>query len=138
MVGLVMGMPSLQELFEEKYYTDLSGGILESFGRMFKNDLKVYVYPTRHKKTGATITAENLQVASHLRHLYRHLYENQRIESIRGYRDECLEVDHHSIVEGIESDNGSWEQAVPVDIVAQIKERNAFGFRSQSAVDSAS
>lgn len=138
MVGLVMGVPSLQELFEEKYYTDLSGGILESFGRMFKNDLKVYVYPARHKKTGATITAENLQVASHLRHLYRHLSENQRIESIRGYRDECLDADHQNIIEGIETDNGLWEQFVPADIVAQIKERHAFGFGSRPVAENAS
>ena len=56
-VGLVMGIPTLRELFEEKYYADLAGGILESFGRLFKNDLKLYVYPLREAKTGALITA---------------------------------------------------------------------------------
>ena len=45
LTGLVMGLPTLREIFEEKYYTHLAGGILESFGRMFKNDLKLYVYP---------------------------------------------------------------------------------------------
>ena len=40
-----MGVPTLRELFDEKYYADLDGGILESFGRLFKNDLKIYVYP---------------------------------------------------------------------------------------------
>src|SRR5262249_31716259 len=44
-IGIVMGVPSVYELFEEKYYTQLPGGTLESFGRLFKNDLKVYVYP---------------------------------------------------------------------------------------------
>jgi hypothetical protein len=47
MIGIVMGVPTLRELFEEKYYTDLEGGILESFGRLFKNALKLYVYPCR-------------------------------------------------------------------------------------------
>ncbi len=135
MVGLVMGIPSLQELFEEKYYTDLSGGILESFGRMFKNDLKVYVYPTRHEKTGATITAENLHVAPNLRHLFRHLAENRRIESLRGYNTECLAMDHRTITEGILKDDGKWEACVPPDIVEQIKTRRAFGFGSNAASD---
>ena len=45
LTGLVMGVPTLREIFDEKYYTHLAGGILESFGRMFKNDLKLYVYP---------------------------------------------------------------------------------------------
>ena len=43
--GLVMGVPSLLEIFDEKYYVNLEGGILEALGRMFKGALKLYVYP---------------------------------------------------------------------------------------------
>ena len=49
-IGIVMGVPSVVELFDEKYYTQLPGGILESFGRLFKNDFKVYVYPLRRQR----------------------------------------------------------------------------------------
>src|SRR5690349_15385459 len=49
-IGIVMGVPSVYELFEEKYYTPLPGGTLESFGRLFKNDLKVYVYPLQRNQ----------------------------------------------------------------------------------------
>ncbi|PYI62805.1 MAG: nicotinate-nucleotide adenylyltransferase, partial [Verrucomicrobia bacterium] len=34
-IGLVMGVPSLIQIFNEKYYTKLEGGILEALGRMF-------------------------------------------------------------------------------------------------------
>jgi len=44
-IGLVMGVPSLIEIFDEKYYLNLEGGILEAVGRMFKGGLKLYVYP---------------------------------------------------------------------------------------------
>src|SRR5436309_9684600 len=44
LIGIVMGVPSLRELFEEKYYTDLEGGILEAVGRLFKHDLRLSVY----------------------------------------------------------------------------------------------
>src|SRR5438105_11284001 len=73
MIGITMGVPSLRELFEEKYYADLEGGILESFGRLFKNALKVYAYPLLDSTTGSIITAGNLRVASHLRHLHAYL-----------------------------------------------------------------
>src|SRR5204863_242615 len=66
MIAVAMGVPTLKELFEEKYYTDLEGGILESFGRLFKNALKLYVYPYKDPTTGAVITAENLRVAPNL------------------------------------------------------------------------
>lgn len=32
----------LQELFKDKHYADLEGGILEGFGRLLKFDLKVW------------------------------------------------------------------------------------------------
>ena len=44
-IGIVMGVPSLLDLFDESHYAELPGGILESFGRLFKNDLKLFVYP---------------------------------------------------------------------------------------------
>ena len=50
-IGIVMGVPSLLELFDERYYTQLPGGILESFGRLFKNDLRIYVYPLQKTPT---------------------------------------------------------------------------------------
>jgi hypothetical protein len=40
-VGIVMGIPSLVDLFDERNHAQLPGGILESFGRLFKNGLKV-------------------------------------------------------------------------------------------------
>lgn len=135
-VGLVLGLPNLQELFEEKYYADLSGGILESFGRMFKNDLKIYAYPTR-SPSGKILTAENLQVAPRLRHLYAHLYENNRIECLRNFQESCVGINHQEIHDGIRSDNGDWENAVPPDIVNQIKARGVFGFPKKASPQTA-
>src|SRR5262249_34494582 len=40
-IAITLGAGSLLTLFEEQYYADLDGGILESFGRLFKNDLKL-------------------------------------------------------------------------------------------------
>src|SRR2546423_9149258 len=36
-IAIVLGVPSMYELFDEKYYSELPGGILENFGRLFKN-----------------------------------------------------------------------------------------------------
>src|SRR5205085_4619462 len=52
MVGLVMGVPSLLEIFDERYYSNLEGGILEALGRMFKSGLTLFVYPTLDESTG--------------------------------------------------------------------------------------
>jgi hypothetical protein len=91
-VGIVLGVPSLLEIFEEKYYQDLSGGILESFGRMFKNDLKLYVYPWLNPENGELITATSMRVAPHLRHLHAYLIENRFIADLMGYDPACLPI----------------------------------------------
>jgi hypothetical protein len=47
MVGVAMGINNLLEVFNEKYYENLDGGILESFGRLFKNAVKLYIASVR-------------------------------------------------------------------------------------------
>ncbi|MDQ6632533.1 MAG: TonB-dependent receptor [Verrucomicrobiota bacterium] len=127
MIGIAMGVPSLKELFDEKYYTNLSGGILESFGRMFKNDLKLYVYPLLEEKTGALITAENLRVAPHLRHLHAYLVENRYIESLHDYDKNCLPIFSRDVLTKIRRDDSTWDDMVPPAVAKMIRERNLFG-----------
>jgi hypothetical protein len=128
MIGIVMGVPTLRELFDEKYYTDLEGGILESFGRLFKNALKLYVYPYRDPTTGSIITATNLLVAPNLRHLYAYLLESHFIENICDYNRDFLPVFSREVLAKIKSKDGAWEQMVPPQVAQIIKERGLFGF----------
>ena len=61
-MGLAMGVSNLIDIFDEKYYRHLSGGILEAFGKLFYRDLKVYLYPMKDAETGAIIDSDNLKV----------------------------------------------------------------------------
>ena len=60
----------MKELFDESYYEARDGGILEFFGRLFKNNIRVYVYPTVDQDTGQLVHAQDIEVAGHLRQLY--------------------------------------------------------------------
>jgi hypothetical protein len=128
LIGIVMGVPSLRELFEEKYYTDLEGAILESFGRLFQNDLRLYVYPFQDRVTGSIITAGNLQVAPNLRHLYAYLLENQFIQAIRDYNDAFLPIYSPDVLANIRTGDRAWEIMVPPQVAHIIKERKLFGY----------
>jgi hypothetical protein len=135
MIGIAMGIPTLRDVFEEKYYTDLEGGILESFGRLFKNDLKFYIYPWRDPASGAVITAGNLRVAPNLRHLYAFLYENQFIHGLREIHEEYLHIASKEVLARIHAGDASWETMVPPQVASVIRERRLFGW--QAAPDSA-
>jgi hypothetical protein len=130
MIGVVMGVPTLRELFEEKYYTDLEGGILESFGRLFKNALKLYVYPLQDQTTGAMITAGNLRVAPNLRHLYAYLMENLYIQGLRDCDETCLPIFSRDVLAKIRTGDPSWQSSVPPQVAGLIIERGMFGWKN--------
>ena len=117
--------PSI-EIFEEKYYDDLGGGILESLGRLFKNHLKLFIYPLKDPETGKLVNAKNLQVAPHLRHLYAHLIENGCIEDLPGFTEDYLPIFPAEVLEKIQSGDRSWKKLVPPEVAAMIEKRRMF------------
>jgi len=129
-IGLVMGVPTLRELFDEKYYTDLDGGILESFGRLFRHDLKLYAYPQLDAGSGGLITAGNLRVAPHLRHLYAYLLENLRIESLRDVDARCLPIYSRDVLDKLRKGDSAWEHMTPQAVANLIKQRGLLGYRA--------
>ncbi len=126
-ICITMGIPSLRELFDEKYYEHLEGGILESCGRLFKNDLKLYIYPLKDKRTGQLVTLQKLKVAPHLHNLYEHLVENGYIESIDFYNKDYLHIFSRDVLTKIRDNDPSWETMVPPQVAQIIKERRFFG-----------
>lgn len=128
-IGIAMGASSLCELFDEKYYTALEGGILESLGRLFKNDLKLYVYPLLDSKTGGLTTVQNLPVAPGLRKLYDYLVERGCIEQLDNYNPAYLPIFSRDVIRQIQAGDNSWSERVPPEVAEVIRRRGFFGYR---------
>jgi len=128
-IGIVLGVPSLTELFEEKYYTQLPGGILESFGRLFKNDLKLYVYPLRDAKSGELTTVENLEVSPELRKLYGYLADRGSFVELDNYNPEYLKIFSRDVLKKIATGDEAWQEMVPEGVSELIRKRRFFGCR---------
>jgi len=128
-IGLVMGVPSLLEILDEKYYLNLEGGILEALGRMFKQGLKLYVYPIIDEKSGQLITATQAEVAPNLRSLFQYLIDNRYIDEIRDYRKDFLGIYPPAVLAKLKSGDKTWEDMVPPEVAQIIKEREFFGYR---------
>src|SRR4051812_34565443 len=130
-IGIVMGVPSLSELFNEKYYTQLPGGILESFGRLFKNDLKLYVYPFRPEKKEKVETVDDLEVSPELKPLYVYLNQRGSFVHLDNYKPEYLPIFSRDVLKKIAARDASWEKAVPPEVAATIKKNLLFGYRKK-------
>ena len=151
MIGVTMGINNLIEIFNEKYYENLEGGILESFGRLFRNSVKLYIYPMRQDgfdvytasgqpvptnsdrtpshafASSVLINAKNVQIADHLRNLYAHLLEAHYIDCIVGFDPSILHIFSRDVLRRIKEGDATWEKMVPEAVVAAIKRRELFG-----------
>lgn len=128
-IALAMGIRSLQSIFDEQYYTHLEGGILESLGRLFKNDLKLYVYPARDPQSGEILNFDSLEIAPGLDKLFGYLVDKGRIVYLDNYTPECLTDYSKDLLRQIEQSGTGWEDKVPDPVVQLIKERHYFGYR---------
>ena len=69
-IGITMGINNLIEIFNPKYYTQLSGGILEAFGKLFFKNVKVFAYPMLDEN-GKIVNSDNLKVHPRMKELYK-------------------------------------------------------------------
>lgn len=128
-IGTVMGLPTLREMFHEEFYRDLEGGILEAFGRLFKNDLRLYVYPELDSATGEIVTVERMEVEPHLKHLHAYLVENHFIEGLEVLDRAHLSVFPRDVLAMIQSGKPGWEEHVPDPVASVIKDRKLLRYR---------
>jgi hypothetical protein len=136
-IAVTMGVTSLLELFNEQYYAQLEGGILEAFGKLFTKDLRIYVYPLRDQATGQLTTVQNLQMPADLQNLFRHLVERGRIKQLDNFDESALHIFSRDVLKRIKDQDSSWEGMVPLEIAEVIKRRHFFGYREVEVMDGA-
>jgi hypothetical protein len=127
-IGIVMGVPSLIDLFDESNHAQLPGGILESFGRLFKNDLKLYVYPLQRSPGEELTTVNDIRVRPELQPLYDYLAGRGSFVHLDNYKPEFLPIFSRDVLRRIVASDDSWESMVPANVAELIKRRAFFGY----------
>ncbi|MDG1994040.1 MAG: TonB-dependent receptor, partial [Polaribacter sp.] len=123
-----MGVYNLIQIFDEKYYRHLSGGILEAFGKLFYRDLKVYMYPYKDGDSEVYITSENLKVHPRMKELYKFFKNNGKLIDILDYNPEILHIFSRKVLKMITSNEEGWEEMLPDGISELIKKDRLFGY----------
>jgi hypothetical protein len=126
-MGLAMGVNNLVEIFDEKYYRHLSGGILEAFGKLFYRDLKVYLYPMKDEN-GNVITSENLKVHPRMKELYKFFKFNGKVIDIKDYDEKSLDFFSRKILKMICKGDTGWEDMLPKGTADIIKKEKLFSY----------
>jgi hypothetical protein len=117
-VGIVLGLPLFEELFNERWYADLGGGLMEAFGRLFKNRVRLYVYPAGDPITGKLRTGAQARVQPHQMHLLNYLLDTGSVRVIEDCLEDCVFVTSATVRQMIRDGDPAWRSFVP-DIVLQ-------------------
>lgn len=112
-IAIVLSIGLMNELFKDKWSANLPGGILESFGRLFKNRVQLYVYPWQNLDSNELVTAENFEAPKDWQFFYKHLLQNDRIRSIEVSDPKLLSKTSRDILDLIEAGGTEWEDWVP-------------------------
>ena len=126
-LGIALGASKLKELFDESFYNSEEGGMLGGLGQLFKNQSRVYVYPSVNFKTGEVVTVENYPIAPAHRLLYEHFRQSGAIQPLEPGQPELLHIRSHDVLAQIQSGDAAWEKLVPPPLVKIIREKKLFG-----------
>lgn len=129
-VGLAMGVNNLVDIFDEKYYRHLSGGILEAFGKLFFKDLRVYLYPMENED-GSVTNSENLKVHPRMKELYKFFKYNGKVVDITDYDESVLNIFSRTVLKAIAEGEEGWESMLPEGVAQLIKDKNLFGYEAE-------
>ncbi len=127
-MGMILGVYNIEKIFMEKYYQNLKGGILESFGILFGRNIKLLVYPSYKKGTDEIIHSEDIYLPEHLVNLFMYLVANNKIENIMGCNKENLHIISDNVLKSIKEGANSWEKMVPDIVANQIKTNCLFDY----------
>lgn len=129
-MGLAMGVNNLVDIFDEKYYRHLSGGILEAFGKLFFKDLRVYLYPMENED-GTITTSDNLKVHPRMKELYKFFKYNGKVVDITDYDPSTLNVFSRKVLKMIAEGEDGWQPMLPEGVSKLIAEQSLFGCETE-------
>ena len=127
-IGLTMGVNNLIRVFDPKYYTHLSGGIMEAFGKLFFKNMKIYLYPVLNDED-EIINSENLKVHPRMKELYKFLKFNGKVVDLNKYNLKSLKIYSHEVLVKIKENSVGWESLLPKAVASKIKKFNFFGYK---------
>jgi len=113
-LGIVIGATHLEKLFDESFYFDLDGGLLEGMGKLLDKASRLYIYP--HKTAEICLLTKSFFPPKNIQHIYQHFIENKMIQDIAGCDDlkEFIHSDH--VKKLIQKKDKSWKKLVPEKI----------------------
>ena len=125
-VGIVLGIKNIRDLFDRAHYEELQGGLLEAMGRLFKDQIRLFVYPAL--EDGHLVTAETLELEAGVDTLYRFLLAQGTIRPMRDFDKDHLWIQSEEALALIRQGDERFASMVPEQVAEAIRDQKLLGF----------
>ena len=127
-LGITVEARRLLEFISEKYYQNMDGRLLATFGEVFTKIVRFYIYPSYQEGSEELMTLKNLPVPQGFKFLYQHLLDDGQIVDVKKYNPEVLHIFTKEVMELLKNGHVGWENKVPSKVEKLVKEKYLFGY----------
>jgi len=131
-VAFLLGVRKLEMIFDDRFYAELRGGIVEGLGILFSGDTQMYVYP-KYEEEGEIITLDKMNVKESNRYLFIHFLSNKKLITLKSHEIENLFITRKQVVKEIEEGKEDWKDKVPPAVYREIVEHNLLGYKVKNS-----
>jgi hypothetical protein len=126
LIGIALGVSTLNALFDEQFSRKLDGGALEAVGRLFKRSVKVYVYP-KLEPSGQILTVLDPAPSIPADHLRQLVLAFDHLRPLWPSDPELLSIHSPDVLARIRAGDLGWIPMVPPSVAARIQAKRLFG-----------
>lgn len=126
LIGIALGLSTLNALFDEQFSEKLDGGALEAVGRLFKRSVKVYVYPNL-EADGRILTLLDSAPSVPADHLRQLVLAFDHLRPLWPSDPALLAIHAPDVLARIRSGDPAWIPLVPASVASRIQSKQLFG-----------
>jgi len=127
-LGLVIGVPELLQIVNEKFYQNRDGRLLTAFGELFTQNIQIFAYPALQEGSNQLLTGSNLPVPEGIRFLYKYLIESEHIVEVKDFNQDLLHIFPQKVLEMIQAGEDGWQKMLPAKLADLVIQKQMFGY----------
>ncbi|WP_372772423.1 hypothetical protein [Mangrovibacterium sp.] len=130
---IIMGMPTFDLILDETLYRDLRGGLLESVGKLFHENVKLYLFPYIDTKSGEVVYPDDNHFNDSKKLLWQYLNQTKKILLLKIDSDLLIKQTSEHIKELIRNGDKRLMNFLPPKVYQQIVEHQLFDFNCNNS-----
>ena len=128
---MIIGANLLEKIFDDKFYENLEGGILEGLGKLLDSSTRCFVYPDKNQDS--CMTSKTFFPTPNLLPIYQYFVDRKWIVDMADCEEIAEFINSDRVIDLIQKGDKSWLKLVPIKVAEMIKKEDLFSLSKKSS-----